>query len=265
MTTEHDPHPRLPRRTFLAGSAVAALGVAAGCSHDNASIPNPTDTTADTTDTTSGTGTAPAGGSALVTGDFEALGTCVLLPEMTAGPFPTIEQLDRRDITEGYPGRPLRLGLRVLDAGCVPVPDVAVEVWHADAGGDYSFYVDGGTGKDEGEGTTFLRGAQISDSDGIAEFRTIYPGWYPGRAVHIHLRVRRGQALVLTSQLFFPDDRTAEVFATSPYAEFGLPDTTNATDGLGGDIDTNGSLLTVMTTGAGEEPALIALLNLGIP
>lgn len=82
--------------------------------------------------------------------------------------------------------------------------------------------------------------------------------------MHIHLRVRRGPDLVLTSQLFFPDDRTAEVLVTGPYARFGLPDTSNATDGLGGDIETNGSLLSVTATGTGSEPALTALLNLGI-
>ena len=206
----------------------------------------------------------PTDDAALGPESFAALGTCIMIPEMAAGPFPNRTELDRRDITEGSPGRPLRLGLRVVDATCAPVPDVVVELWHADATGDYSGYVDNGTGKDEGEGSTFLRGQQRTNGDGIVEFRTVYPGWYPGRAVHLHVRARTDDETLRTSQLFFPDDLTAEVMATGVYAEFGRPDTTNETDGLGGDISDNGSLLHVTPQTADAEPELLALLNLGL-
>jgi protocatechuate 3,4-dioxygenase beta subunit len=263
------PHP-LDRLGFLAAGTGALLCWAV-CADDG--VPGPAAAPTSSSSTTSPmpsttqtpTSEPPADRDvALGPADFAALSACVLLREMAAGPFPTLEQLERRDITEGYPGRPLQLGLRVINGSCEPIPGVAVEVWHTDASGDYSSYADGGTGKDEGTGTTFLRGRQLADGEGIVEFATIYPGWYPGRAVHIHVRVRRDGDLVLTSQLFFPDDTTREVFAAGPYAEFGPPDTTNATDGLGGDIATNGSLLSVTPRATGAEPPMRALLNLGI-
>lgn len=265
MHTTSDP---LGRRGFLAVGAGAIVWAAAGCADDSDAAPGVPSTSAAPTPSTSEDQASeppqPADGP-LGPADFAALSSCVLLPSMAAGPFPTLEQIDRRDITEGYPGRPLQLGLRVIDEFCEPITGVAVEVWHADASGDYSSFEDGGTGKDEGAGTTFLRGRQRADADGIVEFATIYPGWYPGRAVHIHVRVHRDDDLVLTSQVFFPDETTREVFATGAYAEFGPPNTINATDGLGGDIADNGSLLSVTARASGAEPPMRALLNLGIP
>jgi protocatechuate 3,4-dioxygenase beta subunit len=250
----------LTRRGLLVVGCAALVGLVAGCSGDDA-----TDSSAGAT-SAAGSGrdelAEPSAPSTLTTADFAGLGTCVLLPEMTAGPFPNLEQLDRRDITEGYPGHPLRLGLRVVDGECAAVSGATVEVWHADASGDYSAYDDGGSGKDEGGGTTFLRGRQTADEDGIVEFASIYPGWYQGRAVHIHVDVDVGGEDVLTSQLFFPDAYSVDVFASGAYAEFGPPDTTNATDGLGGDIDRNGSLLSLSSLPSGS--GTLALLNLGV-
>lgn len=197
-------------------------------------------------------------------GDFDAVPICAVLPETPAGPFPTIERLDRRDITEGYPGHPLRLGLRVVDAGCVPIPDARVEIWHTDASGDYSSYVDNGSGKDEGAGTTFMRGSQMTDPNGITEFATVYPGWYSGRVVHIHVRVHIGDANVLTTQLYLDDDYTNEVFATPPYAEFGPQDTTWATDGLIGDPRTDGTAITLRPGDTDLGPGTLGLANIGI-
>ena len=200
----------------------------------------------------------------LTAADFDALGVCALLAETTAGPFPTQDQLERRDVTEGYPGHPTRLGLRVIDAACDPVPGAVVEIWHADASGDYSEYRDGGEGKDEGEGTAFLRGHQVAGEDGIVEFHTIYPGWYRGRAVHVHLRVHVDGATVLTSQLFFDDAYSEQVYEHDPYAEFGNPDTSNDDDNIAGPAIATGGLLTVSTgpTAAGE--GTVALTNLGV-
>ena len=202
--------------------------------------------------------------SALTAADFEALGTCSLMPEKTAGPFPLDQQFDRRDVTEDHPGQPMRLGLRVVDEACAAVPGAAVEIWHTDATGDYSAFTDNGGGKDEGAGTTFLRGTQTADDNGIVEFLTIYPGWYSGRAVHIHLRVHLADATVLTSQMFFDADYTAGVYAAAPYAEFGLPDTPNEADRIAGNPQAEGTLLHTTAGETSRGTGTVALLNLGI-
>ena len=150
--------------------------------------------------------------------DFAALGTCVVLPDLTQGPFPTIEQIERRDITEGHAGLPLRVGVQVVDGSCVPIPGATVEIWHCDIDGDYSAYADGYTDDDGAEGTTFLRGSQVANADGIVEFHTVYPGWYAGRAVHVHAKVHIDDETVLTTQFLFDDTLNSEVMATEPYA-----------------------------------------------
>ena len=260
------------RRRFLQLGVGAAVVAAAGCSsgegdtgpagtEDETGGDGDTSTTADPGASDQGSGSAEG---ALTPADFEGLATCRLLPEQMAGPFPLDEQFRRRDITEGLPGHPLRLGLRAVDGACVPIPDAEVEVWHADASGDYSAFEDGGGGKDEGPGTTFLRGTQVTDTDGIVELRTIYPGWYRGRAVHIHVRVRVGGDLVLTSQMYFDDGYTAEVYAAGPYAEFGPPDTPLAADGIGSAAATEGTLLVTTPTTVDGANGTLALLNLGV-
>ena len=196
--------------------------------------------------------------------DFEALAICATLTDAATGPFPLDEQFDRRDITEGYEGHPLRLGLRVVDSSCAPVPGAAVEIWHTDATGDYSAYDDGGTGKDEAEGTTFCRGTQTADDAGIVEFTTIYPGWYPGRTPHIHVRIWVDGSTVKVGQLYFADDYSAGIYTTGAYAEFGGADTTNATDGLTRDIESDGSLLTLAAGPTRTGEGTVALTNLGI-
>lgn len=195
---------------------------------------------------------------------FVPLAICQTIPEAAAGPFPTIEQLPRRDITEGYPGHPLRLGVRVLDARCEPRAGMEVEIWHADATGDYSSYADGGDGKDEGEGSTFLRGVQTTDDDGILEFQTIYPGWYPGRAVHIHARVRE-PGFQLTTQLYFDEEYTAGVYAAEPYAAFGLPDTGWNDDGLIGRPDRDGSGISLAPALTHLGDGTLGLISLSVP
>lgn len=166
-------------------------------------------------------------------------GSCVVRPEMTEGPFYLDADLLRRDIREGRPGVPLALAIGVFRAtatSCEPLPGALVDVWHADAAGDYS-----GVGALRGE--TFLRGSQPTDASGTAEFETIYPGWYPGRTPHIHIKVRStaqsGPAYEFTSQLFFDDRLSREVYtAVAPYDARGAQGTTNSRDGIfrrGGD------------------------------
>lgn len=277
----------MSRRTVLLGGGAAVLAACASGPDAEDAAPDPTATPVSSPEATSLPGAqptttppdpaepdAPTGEpeppddvgelADFSDADFAPLAICAALPQTAAGPFPTDEQLVRRDVTEGYPGHPVRLGLRVVDAACTPVNGASVEIWHTDATGDYSAYEDNGSGKDEGAGSTFMRGNQTTGDDGIVEFATIYPGWYEGRAVHIHVRVWIGSDLALTTQVYFDDDYTLGVFATGPYAEFGAPDTTNATDGLAGDISSDGTLLTVRPGATRHGEGSVALANIGI-
>jgi protocatechuate 3,4-dioxygenase beta subunit len=148
---------------------------------------------------------------------------CVLTPEQDEGPFYIDLARVRRDIVEDRPGVPLALALTVVDASsCEPIRDAAVDVWHCDALGVYS-----GEPTEDSRGETYLRGIQLTDANGRAEFATIYPGQYPGRTTHIHLKVhlggqRRGGAysgghVSHVGQLFTADRDDAEVFALAPY------------------------------------------------
>lgn len=196
---------------------------------------------------------------------------CVLTVEQTEGPYYIDVGLIRSDITEGKEGLPLRLDLTVLNAtSCQPIPNATVEVWHCDAAGDYSGFsgalpdaLGEPPGSDSGNAPpgrpgpgggpppggpppgggpqvrnaptndmVFLRGGQVSDAAGRVTFQTIYPGWYRGRTVHIHLKVHVSGQEVHTSQLYFDDAVSNLVFAQSPYAEHAGRDTTNATDNI---------------------------------
>ena len=153
-----------------------------GATSTSTSAPTDATSTGSTgTDAATSTTTASEAGSSLVAQDFVDLPTCSQLRDVTGGPFAVEEQFRRRDITEGYPGHPLRLGIRVVDESCSAIPGADVEIWSADATGDYSAFTDDNGGKDEGAGTTFLRGTQTANDDGIVEFLTIYPGWYPSQ------------------------------------------------------------------------------------
>jgi protocatechuate 3,4-dioxygenase beta subunit len=152
--------------------------------------------------------------------------TCVLAPEQTEGPFYLDDARQRRNITEGRPGVPLTARLTVVDVStCRAIRGAAVDIWHCDAAGDYS-----GTGGDADE--RFLRGVQRTDAKGVAVFRTIYPGWYPGRTVHIHVMVHIGGNVVHTGQLYFPDALTDTVYRRSPYNRRPNRDTRNAADSI---------------------------------
>ena len=152
---------------------------------------------------------------------------CVLTPELTEGPYYLDLDLMRRDITEGRQGLAYDLAVRVVDAeSCEPIEDAIVDVWHCDAEGVYSGV--------QGDGGTFLRGVQVADGGGTATFRTIFPGWYAGRAVHIHLKVIQG-GQTWTGQLFFDDSTLDEVYALEPYSARGAPDVPNSSDGIFGD------------------------------
>jgi protocatechuate 3,4-dioxygenase beta subunit len=190
-----------------------------------------------------GTTALPAEGAA--SGSQSVL-ACVLSPEMTEGPYYIAGEKVRRTITEGRPGAPLTLRLTVLDAAtCRPVKGAAVDIWHASAAGAYS-----GEAANNTVGRTYLRGIQRTDASGLALFKTVYPGWYHGRAVHIHVKVHTGGTVVHTGQLFFRDAFTDTVYRRAPYKARGAPDVRNAQDSIfaaGG----NRSLLSMRTVGKG--------------
>jgi len=153
--------------------------------------------------------------------------TCVLTPEMTEGPYYVPNEKVRRNITEGKPGVAFELRLMVVNAStCKPIRNAVVDIWHADAGGVYSGAIAGNAG------TNFLRGVQRTDKNGLALFKTIYPGWYQGRATHIHVKVYLSGNVVHTGQLFFNESISNAVYKRTPYSSHGLADTPNASDSI---------------------------------
>jgi protocatechuate 3,4-dioxygenase beta subunit len=158
---------------------------------------------------------------------------CVVRPELTEGPYFVDEMLNRSDVrsdpSDGAlsEGAPLTLAFHVTQIGtngCVPLEGAQVDIWHCDAQGVYSD-VEGAAGK------KFLRGYQVTDVNGLAQFVTIYPGWYPGRAVHIHFKIRIDNS-EFTSQLFFDDAFTDQVYLQEPYAQRGERNPRNNGDGI---------------------------------
>ncbi len=198
--------------------------------------------------------TATSAATAQATAELAAgattLPACVVSPALTEGPYFVDEQLNRSDIrtnsadNTAVEGTPLQLAVRVSkidQAGCTPLEGAMVDIWHCDALGVYSGVTDNSQGFDTVR-QDFLRGYQNTDASGLAQFTTIYPGWYSGRAVHIHFKVRTdaaaGQAYEFTSQFFFDDELSKQVYMEEPYAAKGQPNTPNTRDGIyqgGGD------------------------------
>lgn len=164
---------------------------------------------------------------------------CQAWPEQEEGPYHRDGSPRRRDVTEGRDGVALGLGIRLRAIGNGPLDGAEVEIWHCDSSGRYS----GSPPPDvatpaEGASTaarlpeeTFLRGRQLIDSAGTVEFRTIYPGWYPGRTVHIHVMVHTDRARY-TTQVYFPEQITDDVFGMPPYRDRPERATSNTTDAI---------------------------------
>jgi protocatechuate 3,4-dioxygenase beta subunit len=202
MKTEH-----VGRREAIAILGAAGAALTFGCGDNSPTGPS--------TDT----------GSTLVPGGTNA--SCAVTPSETVGPFPSLTDLVRSDIREGKSGTTLTLTITVVNTNnnCSPVENAAVEIWQCDADGNYSQY-----GSQTGQ--TYLRGIQTTSSSGQVTFTTVYPGWYQGRATHIHVDVARNGVSVKVTQIAFPESVNAAVYATGVYASRGTNPTTNARDGI---------------------------------
>jgi protocatechuate 3,4-dioxygenase beta subunit len=196
--------------------------------------------------------------------------TCILTPEQTEGPYFVDTTLKRSDIrTDPSTGKisqglPLHLQLQVtaVRAGqCQPLSGAIVDIWHCDAAGVYSDVRDW---TNSTVGQQFLRGYQITDARGKANFVTIYPGWYPGRAVHIHFKVRSsagaGKAELLTSQLYFDEATTQQVYKQQPYARRGMDYQRNEQDG----IYRSGNGKQLLLRPEQDERGYVAVFNIGL-
>lgn len=235
------------RRALLLGGAAFATAIA-GCT-----------TRANTGGTTVANPTAAAGNAAAATTVSPSSLSCVITPALTEGPYFVDERLNRADIrsdpSDGsiVSGAPLSLTIQVAKVSggsCVALPNAAVDIWHCDAAGRYSDVTDRGFST---KGKKFLRGYQVTDANGQVHFTTIYPGWYSGRAVHIHFKVRTdlnaARGYEFTSQWFFDDAFSDEVYKQAPYSTRGARDTRNARDGI---FQDNGGKLTLAAAKNGD-------------
>jgi protocatechuate 3,4-dioxygenase beta subunit len=273
----------LNRREMLALMAgVAGSLVLVGCG--DISSPSPAQSTNLTTQASSTTSspatTQAASSSTTASATTQAASTasagssqlsCVVVPALTEGPYFVDEKLNRSDIRVEPSDNSVKEGVilkltfnvsQVTSSGCSAYAGAYVDVWHCDALGVYSDVVDTAEGFNT-KGQKFLRGYQVTDANGKVEFTTIYPGWYQGRTVHIHFKIRNQlnatQAHTFTSQLFFDDTITDQVHAQSPYSTKGQRTLRNSGDGI---YRQGGSQLLLTPTKEGN--GYTATFNLGV-
>ena len=198
---------QIGRREAIGMLGAAGAAFTLGCGSESVTSPS---TTATTTTTIPGTSS-----------------TCAVTPTETVGPYPSLTDLIRSDIREGRSGATLTLTIAVVNTNnsCNPVSGANVEIWQCDAAGNYSQY---GTQTAQ----TYLRGIQTTNANGEVTFTTVYPGWYQGRATHIHVEVVRNGASVKVTQIAFPESTNAAVYATGVYASRGSNPTSNSSDGI---------------------------------
>jgi protocatechuate 3,4-dioxygenase beta subunit len=163
-------------------------------------------------------------------------GICWLTTALTEGPYYFNPNLVRQDIRTNTPNGTVHTGIQlnmtfsIIDINCNPIPNVLVDVWHCNKDGNYSGY----NGQPGGNfaGHDFLRGIQMTNASGQCSFITVYPGWYNGRATHIHFKVRLNSTTYLTSQYTFPESVSDAVHVTPLYVARGINTTRNANDGI---------------------------------
>jgi protocatechuate 3,4-dioxygenase beta subunit len=281
------------RRALGLGGSISLGGFLAACSANGTTSSSSPSASARAPGLASSTATTPQPSTTAaseVIAMLDKAGTCAMSSEGTAGPYWFDVDSIRTDIRENRPGTPLQLGLRVQDTSAcssggtaTPIANSVVEIWHCDAGGVYSGFEtasagSGGGGGQPGSGSggptskgsysvgdqeavteddgTYLRGAQVADTNGIVQFTTIYPGWYRGRTIHIHLRVHINKRTILTTQLYMDESVNTEALAASPYSEHAGRDTFNDGDNI---FDASG-LLTMKKTQRGY----LGVINLGV-
>jgi protocatechuate 3,4-dioxygenase beta subunit len=205
--SHHINEKKIARREAIAMIGAAGAAVAFGCGSES-SPTSPTTATAGTAPATGGTNTA-----------------CAVTPSETVGPYPSLTDLFRSDIREDRPGTPLTLTITVVNTNnnCSPVAGANVEIWQCDAAGNYSEYGNQGS-------RTYLRGIQTTNAQGQVTFTTVYPGWYQGRATHIHVEVVRNGVSSKVTQIAFPEATNAAVYGTGVYAPRGQNPTSNTRD-----------------------------------
>ncbi|MFN4144965.1 MAG: intradiol ring-cleavage dioxygenase [Runella sp.] len=163
---------------------------------------------------------------------------CAVTPTETEGPFPTKNPtaLAINDIRSDRQGikMDIKITIKNKNTNCAALKDAIVDIWMCDADGNYSQY--GGTGMQTANYTnvSFLRGRQVTDAEGLAQFTSIFPGWYPGRAPHIHVHIYNatGRSLLIT-QIAFPKSVCDTVYSTATnFYKKGLQDTLNENDNV---------------------------------
>lgn len=197
---------------------------------------------------------------------------CVVRPQQTEGPYFVDERLNRSDIRSDpsdnsvKPGVPLQLAFRVSQiqgSMCVPLQGAIVDIWHCDAEGVYSDVSDRSFSTADKK---FLRGYQVTNANGIAEFLTIFPGWYPGRTVHIHFKIRTAltaqPSYEFTSQLYFDDALTDQIHAQPAYTSRGQRTVKNSQDSI---FQDGGEQLMVRLTPAAQGYNGIFSIGLAMP
>jgi protocatechuate 3,4-dioxygenase beta subunit len=249
----------LSRREALSLLGLSGASLLAACAPQQSGATQPGRTAAPTNTTAAAVTPASTPSEvvqATTVADTGSLPTCVVRPELTEGPYYVDVNLDRSDVRTDTStgvveeGAELALTFRVsqIAAGsCAPLEGAVVEIWHCDADGLYSGVADPGF---DTSGQNFLRGFQTTDSGGLATFVTVYPGWYPGRCVHIHFKVHHDSSeasRVFTSQLFFDDTFSDQVLTQAPYASRGQRNTLNSQDNIYQDE----LLVTVAQAGSG--------------
>jgi protocatechuate 3,4-dioxygenase beta subunit len=206
---------------------------------------------------------------------FGSNATCALVPEVTIGPYYVEGELIRTDITDGQGGVPVHLDIQFVDiSSCAAVPELLIDIWHCNATGVYSGVVAQGQG---GLATTHGRGAQKSDTDGVVEFDTVFPGHYTGRATHIHMMSTTGAEVLSNGtftggtathigQVFMDQDLISQVETTSPYSTNQQQLTTNAQDSIAISeaTDSHDPFLNYVMLGDSISDGLLMWITIGI-
>jgi protocatechuate 3,4-dioxygenase beta subunit len=214
-------HRQLSRRAAFGAIGAAAAAVAVACGESPTS---PSSTSSSETTTTS------------------TNANCAVTPTETIGPYPSRTDMFRSDVRENRQGTPLTLTIKVVNVAnaCAAVAGADVEIWHVDAAGDYSQY-------GSQTAATFLRGIQTTNGSGEVTFTTIYPGWYQGRATHIHVEVTMNGRSIKVTQMAFPESINNAVHTSGVYSARGTNPMSNQSDGIFAD-----SLSSELVTPAGS-------------